>query len=186
MLVAADYSQIELRLLAHFSRDAALIAAFRDGADVHARTAARIHGCAVDAVTPEMRAAAKTVNFGVLYGMGARGLADRLGIELEAAKRFIADYFASYPDVRRTTQAMVETARATGFATTLLGRRLALPEITSPNPGQCRRHHQGRDGAGGRGLAAGETPQSDDPASPRRTRLRRSGGRSRHPACLRA
>ena len=136
VLVAADYSQIELRLLAHFSRDAALIAAFRDGADVHARTAARIHGCAVAAVTPEMRAAAKTVNFGVLYGMGARGLADRLGIELEAAKRFIADYFASYPEVRRTTQSMVETARATGFATTLLGRRLALPEISSPNPGR--------------------------------------------------
>jgi len=136
VLVAADYSQIELRLLAHFSRDAALIAAFRDGADVHARTAARIHGCAVDDVTPEMRAAAKTVNFGVLYGMGARGLADRLGIELEAAKRFIADYFASYPEVRRTTQSMVETARATGFATTLLGRRLALPEISSPNPGR--------------------------------------------------
>jgi DNA polymerase-1 len=136
VLVAADYSQIELRLLAHFSGDEALAAAFRDGADVHARTAARIHGCAVDAVTPAMRAAAKTVNFGVLYGMGPRGLADRLGIDVEAARRFIADYFDRYPAVRRTTQAMIDSARATGYAVTLLGRRLALPEITSPNPGR--------------------------------------------------
>ncbi len=136
VLLAADYSQIELRLLAHFCGDAALVAAFRDGADVHAHTAARIHGCAVEAVTPAQRAAAKTVNFGVLYGMGARGLAERLGIEVEAAKRFIEEYFARYPAVRRYTQAMVESARVTGYATTLLGRRLALPEITSPNPGR--------------------------------------------------
>jgi DNA polymerase-1 len=133
-LVAADYSQIELRLLAHISEDPTLVAAFASGEDVHVTTAARIHGVAPAAVTPEQRAAAKTINFGVIYGMGARGLAERLGIEVDAARQFIADYFASYPEVRRCTQDLVERARRTGCATTLLGRRLRLPEIASAAP----------------------------------------------------
>jgi DNA polymerase-1 len=134
VLVSADYSQIELRVLAHLSGDAALRAALQG--DVHTTTAARIAGCAPEEVTPAQRAAAKAVNFGVVYGMGARGLADRLGIPIEEARRFIDEYFASYPDVHRLTRSLVEKAHATGEATTILGRRLALPDLGSANPGR--------------------------------------------------
>jgi DNA polymerase-1 len=133
-ILSADYSQIELRLLAHLAEDAALIAAFAAAADVHTTTAARVFGCAADAVTPQQRAAAKMVNFGVVYGMGARGLADRLGLDRDEARRFIDEYFATYPQVRAYTQALVERARATGFATTILGRRIRVAEIASPQP----------------------------------------------------
>jgi DNA polymerase-1 len=133
-MLSADYSQIELRLLAHLAEDAALIAAFAAAADVHTETAARVFGCAADAVTPQQRAAAKMVNFGVVYGMGARGLADRLGLDRDAARRFIDEYFATYPQVRAYTQELVERARATGFATTILGRRIRIAEIASPQP----------------------------------------------------
>ncbi len=135
-LVSADYSQIELRIMAHLSQDRALLQAFRDGGDVHTLTAARIAGCAPAAVSPAQRAAAKTVNFGVIYGMGARGLAQQLGIPVEEARRFIDEYFASYPGVRHYTQQMVAEARGRGYVTTLLGRRLVLPDLNSPHPGQ--------------------------------------------------
>jgi DNA polymerase-1 len=133
-LVSADYSQIELRIMAHLSEDPGLVAAFRSGVDVHRATAARIAGCDPAAVTPAQRAAAKTVNFGVLYGMGPRGLAARLGISGEDARRFIDEYFASYPGVRRCIDALVAQARATGSTTTLLGRKLRLSDIDSPHP----------------------------------------------------
>lgn len=135
-ILSADYSQIELRLLAHLSGDEALTAAFQSGDDVHVLTAARVFGVDRAAVTPAQRAAAKTVNFGVIYGMGPRGLADRLGIALDDARRFIDDYFATYPGVRRCTRDLVERARAQGVTTTMLGRRMRLPEISSPQPAQ--------------------------------------------------
>ena len=135
-ILSADYSQIELRLLAHLSGDPALVAAFQSGDDVHALTAARVFGTRVEAVTAEQRAAAKTVNFGVIYGMGPRGLADQLGIPLDAARKFIDDYFTTYPGVRRCTRDLVEQARTQGFTATLLGRRMRLPEITSSQPAQ--------------------------------------------------
>ncbi len=135
-LLSADYSQIELRIMAHLSQDRALLQAFRSGGDVHTLTAARIATCAPEAVTPAQRAAAKTVNFGVLYGMGARGLAQQLGISIDEARRFIEEYFASYPGVRAYTQEMVQQARKQGFVTTLLGRKLHLPDLSSAHPGQ--------------------------------------------------
>jgi DNA polymerase I len=135
-LVSADYSQIELRILAHLSQDRGLVQAFRDGGDVHTTTAARIAGCAPTDVTPEQRSAAKTVNFGVIYGMGPRGLAQQLGIAVDAARSFIDEYFATYPGVRAYGEEAVARARAQGFATTLLGRRLALPDLQSGHPGQ--------------------------------------------------
>ena len=135
-LLSADYSQIELRIMAHLSQDRALIRAFREGGDVHTLTAAHIAHCAPADVRAEQRAAAKTVNFGVIYGMGPRGLAQQLHITLDEARRFIQEYFASYPGVRQYTQEMVERARTQGFVTTLLGRRLMLPDLKSSHPAQ--------------------------------------------------
>jgi DNA polymerase-1 len=135
-LLSADYSQIELRIMAHLSQDRALRRAFLDGGDVHTLTAARIADCDPDSVRPEQRAAAKTVNFGVIYGMGPRGLAQQLGIPLDEARRFIEEYFASYPGVRHYTQEMIERARTQGYVTTLFGRKLALPDLKSSHPAQ--------------------------------------------------
>ena len=136
VLLSADYSQIELRIMAHLSQDRGLLQAFRDGVDVHTSTAARIAGCRPADVTQEQRGAAKTVNFGVLYGMGARGLAQQLDIPLDEARRFIEEYFATYPGVRAYTRDVVERARAQGYVTTLLGRRLPLPDLNSSHPAQ--------------------------------------------------
>jgi DNA polymerase-1 len=133
-LLSADYSQIELRVLAHLSSDPALAAAFAAASDVHTSTAARIFGCAPEAVTPAQRAVAKTVNFGVVYGMGARGLAERLGIGLDEARRFIADYFAGFPRVRACTEELIARARRDGVATTLLGRRIRVGNLASAQP----------------------------------------------------
>ncbi|RME87416.1 MAG: DNA polymerase I, partial [Zetaproteobacteria bacterium] len=124
MLVAADYSQIELRLMAHFSGDEALLEAFRKGLDIHAATAARIAGVPIEAVDGEMRRRAKVVNFGVLYGMGAGGLARELGISRAEAQRFIDEYFRRHPGVRRFIDATVEKAREQGFVETLLRHRV--------------------------------------------------------------
>ncbi|UCE01933.1 MAG: DNA polymerase I [Candidatus Latescibacterota bacterium] len=135
-LLSADYSQIELRIMAHLSQDRGLMQAFRDGGDVHTLTAARIAGRAPAEVTSPERAAAKTVNFGVIYGMGARGLSQQLGIALDEARHFIDEYFATYPGVRRYTQDAIQQARTQGFVTTLLGRRLVLPDLQSGHPGQ--------------------------------------------------
>ncbi len=135
MLFDADYSQIELRILAHLSGDAALIAAFREGADVHRATAARVMKVDPSAVTPEMRDRAKVVNFGIVYGMGARGLAQSLDIDVAEARRFIDDYFRSYPGVKRFIDDTIERARRDQAVSTLLGRMRRLPDIDSTNPG---------------------------------------------------
>jgi DNA polymerase-1 len=135
VLLDADYSQIELRILAHLSGDDALQQAFRDDADVHRITAARVMKAELDAVTPEMRNRAKVVNFGIVYGMGARGLAQSLGIETAEARRFIDDYFASYPGVKRFIDDTIAAAKRDRVVTTLLGRMRRLPDIHSTNPG---------------------------------------------------
>jgi DNA polymerase-1 len=135
ILLDADYSQIELRLMAHLSKDAELLRAFADDADVHRRTAARIMKAAPEDVTDEMRARAKTVNFGIMYGMGARGLAQSLEIDVAEAKAFIDDYFASYPGVRRYIDETIARARREKAVGTLFGRVRQLPDIDSDHPG---------------------------------------------------
>ncbi len=130
-LISADYSQIELRILAHLSKDQNLIAAFEADADVHRETAARVFGVTQDEVTPEMRRQAKAVNFGVIYGMGAFGLAQSLGISNAEAARFIESYFGQYPRVRAWLDETVAQAKETGYVSTLLNRRRYLPELKS-------------------------------------------------------
>jgi len=132
VLVGADYSQIELRVMAHLSGDPNLVEAFAAGEDIHAATARRIFKVAGD-VPPELRARAKVVNFGVLYGMGARSLAQQMGLELKEAKDFIDGYFTVYAGVRRYLDATLEEARSRGWVATLLGRRRYLPELRSSN-----------------------------------------------------
>ena len=132
-LLAADYSQIELRILAHVSGDASMIQAFAEGQDVHRATAAKVFGVSPDLVTLEMRIAAKRINFGLLYGMGAFSLAKDLGVPTGEAKEFIEAYFAQFPGVRATLEAVVEGARRDGFVTTIFGRERPIPEIRSSN-----------------------------------------------------
>jgi DNA polymerase-1 len=134
-LLSADYSQIELRILAHLSQDAALIESFRIGEDVHRRTASKIFGVPPEAVTPEQRARAKTINFGVIYGMGPTRLAREIEISLEEARQFIETYFATYPGVHRYLKDSLSRAKEQGFVTTLLGRRRYLAELFSDNQG---------------------------------------------------
>lgn len=129
LLIAADYSQIELRLLAHLSGDPALIAAFAAGADIHARTAALILNVPEADVTDTQRSAAKTVNFGVLYGMSASRLARDLNMSTPQAEAFIAAYFAAYPGVTRFMESTLRQARALGYVETLCGRRRHMPEL---------------------------------------------------------
>lgn len=131
ILISADYSQIELRILAHLSGDRQLIAAFKEGADIHAFTASLVFGVDEKAVTPEMRNMAKTVNFGIVYGMSPYGLSQGLGIDVNKAKEFIDSYFERYPDVKAYLESLIEEARENGFVTTLLGRRRYIPEIGS-------------------------------------------------------
>ena len=132
-LVSADYSQIELRLLAHLSRDPELLAAFARGDDVHADTAARVFRVPRPEVTPEQRRMAKVVNFGVLYGLSGYGLARDLGMPSADAEAFITRYFATYAAVGAYLEGVRKEARAQGYVTTLLGRRRYLPEINSSN-----------------------------------------------------
>ncbi len=132
-LLTADYSQIELRILAHFSGDQAMIRAFHEGHDVHRATAARVFNVAPDLVTLEMRTAAKRINFGLLYGMGAFSLSRDLGVSTAEAKAFIEAYFAQFPGVRRTLESVVEEARREGRVTTLFGRERPIPEIHASN-----------------------------------------------------
>jgi DNA polymerase-1 len=132
--VAADYSQIELRILAHFSEEPALVEAFQRGEDIHTRTAAQIMGVAPAAVTSEMRRLAKVVNFGILYGLSGFGLSQAVSIGRADAQRFIDDYFASHPRVRAYIDRVVAEGRVQGYVTTLLGRRRYLPELGARNP----------------------------------------------------
>lgn len=133
VIVSADYSQIELRIMAHLSGDKTLIAAFQNGEDVHRRTAAEVFGTAPENVSPEQRRYAKTINFGLIYGMGQYGLAKSLGIDNLSAKNFIDRYFARYPGVPEYMQRTKEQAAAQGFVETLFGRRLYLPDIRNKN-----------------------------------------------------
>ncbi len=130
-LLSADYSQIELRLLAHFSRDPVLLEAFRKGEDIHARTAAEVFGVAPGQQTPEHRRVAKVINFGIIYGLSAFGLAQQLGIEPSEAKKFIAAYFERYRGVRRWLEAQLEEVRRTQQTRTLFGRLRPIPEINA-------------------------------------------------------
>jgi len=131
-LLSADYSQIELRLVAHFSKDERLLASFEKDQDIHTATAARIFNCFVGDVTPNQRHVAKTVNFGVIYGMSAYGLSEELGIDQHRAKRFIDQYFNQYPRVKKFGEEKIEEARRYGFVKTLWGRKRNIPDINSP------------------------------------------------------
>ncbi|HNY06258.1 MAG TPA: DNA polymerase I, partial [Candidatus Egerieousia sp.] len=132
-IVSADYSQIELRLMAHMSGDENLIAAFNSGKDVHAATAAKLYNVSVDEVTAEQRRKAKTVNFGIIYGISAFGLAERMEIPIKEAKEFIETYFKTYPGVSRYINATAETARKNEYVETIYGRRRYLKDINSRN-----------------------------------------------------
>ncbi|HFC6819512.1 TPA: DNA polymerase I [Neisseria meningitidis] len=133
VIVSADYSQIELRIMAHLSGDKTLITAFQNGEDVHRRTAAEVFGIAPENVSSEQRRYAKTINFGLIYGMGQYGLAKSLGIDNISAKTFIDRYFARYPGVAEYMQRTKEQAAAQGYVETLFGRRLYLPDIRNKN-----------------------------------------------------
>ena len=130
---SADYSQIELRIMAHFSGDEHMTDAFRHGADIHAATAAKIFGVAPEEVTSDMRRRAKTANFGIIYGISAFGLAERLAIPRTEARELIDGYFASYPRIKAYMDASIQTATEQGYVETLFGRRLFLPDIRSRN-----------------------------------------------------
>ena len=132
-LVAADYSQIELRLMAHLSGDEALIEAFKHGEDIHAATAARLFNKGVGEVSSDERRSAKTANFGIIYGISAFGLAQRLDISNRDAKELITNYFETYPDVKRYMDDAVAKATADGYVETMFGRRRVLRDITSSN-----------------------------------------------------
>ena len=160
-IVSADYSQIELRIMAHISGDAGLLRAFAQGLDVHRATAGEIFGVAPAEVSAEQRRYAKVINFGLIYGMSAFGLAANLGIERDAAKTYIERYFARYPGVARYMDETRELARSQGYVETVFGRRLWLAEINSPNgprrAGRRARRDQRADaGHGGRPDQAGD------------------------------
>ncbi|MBW3630070.1 MAG: DNA polymerase I [Gemmatimonadetes bacterium] len=131
--VSADYSQIELRILAHYSEDTAFVEAFRQGVDIHRQTAALMFGVEPELVTREMRDRAKTVNFAVIYGIGSFSLAQKLGVSNAESKEFIARYFERFPGVRQYLDQQIEKARRLGFVETLTGRRRYIPEISSKN-----------------------------------------------------
>jgi DNA polymerase-1 len=133
-LIVADYSQFELRILAHLSEDPAMIDAFKSGQDIHSRTASEVWGVPIDTVTKEQRYAAKAINFGIAYGMGANALAESAGIPREEARAFIDKYFLTFPKVREYIDNTKELAHAQGYAETVFGRRRYLPELRSNIP----------------------------------------------------
>jgi len=134
VLLSADYSQIELRILAHLSQDPILVEAFRAGEDIHARTAAEVFGVGPIAQTREHRRVAKVINFGVIYGLSAFGLAQELGIEQKEAAKFIAAYFERYNGVKKFLDSQIADTRKTGFTRNIFGRTRPIPEINSPQP----------------------------------------------------
>jgi DNA polymerase-1 len=133
VIASADYSQIELRIMAHLSDDAALLKAFQEGYDVHRATAAEVFGVSVDQVSSEQRRFAKVINFGLIYGMSAYGLARNLNIDNTSAKNYIQRYFERYPGVKNYMDSTRALAKQQGYVETVMGRRLYLPEINSPN-----------------------------------------------------
>ncbi|MDB5886764.1 MAG: polymerase, partial [Polaromonas sp.] len=133
VIASADYSQIELRIMAHISGDEALLHAFTAGLDVHRATAAEVFSVSLDQVSSEQRRYAKVINFGLIYGMSSFGLAKNLGIETKAAAAYIDKYFQRYPGVKNYMDETRLSAKSKGYVETVLGRRLVLPEINSPN-----------------------------------------------------
>ncbi len=133
VIASADYSQIELRIMAHLSSDEALLKAFAEGMDVHRATAAEVFGLAPEQVSSEQRRYAKVINFGLIYGMSSYGLAKALGIDNTAAKNYIDRYFQRFAGVRHYMDDTKAQAKARGYVETVFGRRLYLPEINSPN-----------------------------------------------------
>ncbi|HAF17062.1 MAG TPA: DNA polymerase I, partial [Peptococcaceae bacterium] len=133
LLMAADYSQIELRVMAHMSRDPHLIADFQHGEDIHSRTAAKIFGVAPEDVTPDLRRKAKGINFGIIYGITDYGLARDVGVSREEAALYIENYFQQYPGVKRFMAQTVIEAREKGYVQTILKRRRYLPDLLSSN-----------------------------------------------------
>jgi DNA polymerase-1 len=133
LLLSSDYSQIELRVFAHYSNDKGMIRAFENKLDIHASTAAEIMGVALDHVKPDMRRIAKAINFGIIYGMGPQKLSEELGIDLKTAKEYIARYYERYQGVVRYREEMVASAREKGYVTTLFNRRRYLPDIQHQN-----------------------------------------------------
>jgi DNA polymerase-1 len=131
--LSADYSQIELRIMAHLSGDKNMVEAFNDGQDIHAATAAKIYRVSLEETTSDMRRKAKVANFGIIYGISVFGLADRLSISRTEAKELIDGYFATYPDVKKYMDTSIETAREKGYVETVLGRKRYLPDINSQN-----------------------------------------------------
>lgn len=131
-IISADYSQIELRILAHLSQDEMLLKAFQEDEDIHARTASEVFHVAMEDVTPQRRREAKVINFGIIYGMSAYGLSQQLGVEPKVAQAYIDEYFKKYAGVRAYIEKGLEEARKKGYVTTLLNRRRYLPEIHSP------------------------------------------------------
>jgi DNA polymerase-1 len=132
-ILSADYSQIELRLLAHFSKDRALMSAFAADQDIHRFVASQIYGVPIEEVTDEMRSHCKAVNFGIIYGQGAFGLSRSIGTSQAEAKRFIDDYFARYGSIRKFMDSVIDAAKRTGFSETILHRRRKIPNLTSKN-----------------------------------------------------
>jgi DNA polymerase-1 len=130
---SADYSQIELRIMAHLSGDPHMIEAFRSGNDIHAATAAKIYKINIDEVTPDMRRKAKTANFGIIYGISTFGLAERMGVSRQEAKELIDGYFATYPQVKAYMDRSIEVARSQGYVETIFHRKRFLPDINSRN-----------------------------------------------------
>ncbi|MBU0716829.1 MAG: DNA polymerase I, partial [Planctomycetes bacterium] len=133
VILAADYSQIELRLLAHFCQDATLVEAFRTGQDIHRVVAAQVNGVSLEDVTPQQRSAAKAVNFGIIYGQSAFGLSRSIGIPVGEAQAFINTYFMRYPGIRLFIDDCIARTKRTGYAETILGRRRPVPDLQSRN-----------------------------------------------------
>ena len=133
MFIVADYSQIELRILAHLSGDEKLIEAYNSSADIHRATAAEVFNTPIDEVTPLQRSNAKAVNFGIIYGMSSFGLSQDLSITPKEAKAYIEKYFASYPDIKAFIDGLVESAKKKGYSVTMFNRRREIPELSSSN-----------------------------------------------------
>lgn len=133
LILSADYSQIELRIMAHLCADDHLVESFRGGADVHAATAAKIFGIPVAEVSPDQRRIAKTANFGIMYGISSFGLAQRLGVSRTEAKKIIEDYFEAFPSIRTFIDGIIAQTREKGYVETMFGRRRYLPEINARN-----------------------------------------------------
>ena len=190
-LVSADYSQIELRLLAEIADIAALKKAFREGLDIHAMTASEMFGVPVKGMPGEVRRRAKAINFGIIYGISAFGLANQLGIEREEAGAYIKKYFERFPGIRDYMEETKAFAKQHGYVLTLFGRKCHYPEIAHSNAvdprlqrarrhqcaaaGHRRRHHPPRHGAHGAGAGEGEALRADAAAGARRAGLRGAG-----------